>query len=66
MMSPAQQAERVTAATQMYVYGFPLVYSLEELAGFTGGHSSLPVGGPWNHVRARARAVRPRDDVCVA
>ena len=48
MMSPAQQAERVKAATQMYVYGYPLVYSLKEMAGFTGGHSSLPVGAPWN------------------
>jgi hypothetical protein len=49
-----QQAERVKAATQMYVYGYPLVYSLEEMAGFTSGHSSLPVTAPWNEfVHAR-------------
>ena len=52
--SAREQAERVEAATQMYVYGYPLVYSLEEMAGFTGGHSSLPVGAPWNEfVHAR-------------
>ena len=48
--SPNLQTERVEAAMQMYVYGYPLVYSLEEMAGFTGGHSSLPVGAPWNEL----------------
>ena len=32
----------------MYVYGYPLVYSLRELAGFAEGHGSLPVSAPWN------------------
>ena len=35
-------------AAAMYVYGYPLVYSLKELAGFAEGHSSLPVSAPWN------------------
>jgi hypothetical protein len=43
-----QQAERVKAAAQMYVYGYPLVYCLREVAGFAQGHSSLPVSAPWN------------------
>ena len=32
----------------MYVYGYPLVYCLREVAGFAQGHSSLPVSAPWN------------------
>ncbi len=32
----------------MYIYGYPLVYALRETAGFTGGHSSLPVSAPFN------------------
>ena len=40
--------ERADTAAAMYVYGYPLVYSLKELAGFAEGHSSLPVSAPWN------------------
>lgn len=43
-----QRSKRVEAATQMYVYGYPLVYYLREMAGFTEGHSSLPLSAPWN------------------
>ena len=35
-------------AAALYVYGYPLVYSLKELAGFAEGRSSLPVSAPWN------------------
>jgi hypothetical protein len=41
-------ADQVQLAAQMYVYGYPLVYSLRELGGFATGHSSLPVSAPWN------------------
>jgi hypothetical protein len=40
--------ERVEAAAEVFVYGYPLVYSLRETAGFAEGHSSLPVSAPWN------------------
>jgi hypothetical protein len=40
--------DRAKAAAQMYVYGYPLVYCLREVVGFTQGHSSLPLGAPWN------------------
>ena len=39
---------RVTAAAGVFVYGYPLVYSLQETAGFAEGASSLPVSAPWN------------------
>jgi hypothetical protein len=42
------QAERVRAAAGMYIYGYPLVYSMTETEGFAEGHSSLPVSAPWN------------------
>jgi hypothetical protein len=43
-----RRAERVQAAAQMYVYGYPLVYCLREVTGFAEGHSSLPLSAPWN------------------
>ena len=43
-----QRTERVKAAAQVYVYGYPLVYCLSEVAGFAQGHSSLPLNAPWN------------------
>jgi hypothetical protein len=43
-----QRAEQVQAAAQMYVYGYPLVYCLREVAGFAQGQSSLPLSAPWN------------------
>jgi hypothetical protein len=43
-----QQAARIKAAAELYVYGYPLVYSLREVDGIATGHSSLPVSAPWN------------------
>jgi hypothetical protein len=40
--------DRVQAAAATFIYGYPLVYSLQEMAGFVAGHSSLPVSAPWN------------------
>jgi len=42
------RVERVKTAAEVFVYGYPLVYSLRETAGFATGHSSLPVSAPWN------------------
>jgi hypothetical protein len=47
-MATVSNEEQVAAAAAMFIYGYPLVYSLTEAAGFTGGHSSLPVSAPWN------------------
>jgi hypothetical protein len=47
-MGAGDSEERVKAAAETYVYGYPLVYSLRETAGFAEGHSSLPVSSPWN------------------
>src|SRR4051794_24750054 len=43
-----QRVPQAKAAAQMYVYGYPLVYSLGEMTGFAEGHSSLPISAPWN------------------
>ena len=40
--------QRADTAAALYVYGYPLVYSMKEIAGFVEGHSSLPVSSPWN------------------
>jgi hypothetical protein len=40
--------ERVGLAARAYIYGYPLVYSLREIAGFAEGESSVPVSAPWN------------------
>ena len=50
-MSPLADEKQ---AAQAYLYGYPLVYDLDEVEGFVTGHSSLPVGGPFNQfVHAR-------------
>jgi hypothetical protein len=50
---------RVTAAAEVFVYGYPLVYSLRETAGFAEGHSSLPVSAPCDAgKRSRANGVQ--------
>ena len=44
-----EKSEAVTAATQAYIYGYPLVYNLEEIAKLPAGDSTIfgtPV--PWN------------------
>jgi hypothetical protein len=47
-MATMNRDERVRAAAEVFIYGYPLVYSLRETAGFADGHSSLPVSAPWN------------------
>jgi hypothetical protein len=47
-MATVDNEQQIRAAAQMFVYGYPLVYSLSEMAGFAEGHSSLPVSAPWN------------------
>ena len=40
--------ERVQLATQVYVYGYPLVYNLREIDGFANNIASLPFSAPYN------------------
>ena len=47
-MATMDSKARVGPAAGMFVYGYPMVYALRESAGFTTGHSSLPVSAPWN------------------
>jgi hypothetical protein len=47
-VSSEQRVELSKAAAEAFIYGYPLVYSLGEIAGFAEGHSSLPVSAPWN------------------
>ncbi len=51
--------QRVEAATQMYVYGYPLVYCLKEVGGFAEGHSSLPLSSPWNRFGSARELLGP-------
>jgi hypothetical protein len=38
----------VELATKAYIYGFPLVFNLNEVDGYTSGGGSLPVNAPYN------------------
>jgi hypothetical protein len=40
-------AEQVKDAAEVYVYGYPLVYDLKEVAGFVEGGGSLPMQAPY-------------------
>jgi hypothetical protein len=41
-------AEQVKDAAEVYVYGYPLVYDLKEVASFVEGGGSLPMQAPYN------------------
>ena len=43
-----QQPDPVQAVARAFIYGYPLVYCLKEVAGFAAGQGSLPVSAPWN------------------
>lgn len=44
-------ADKVQLAAQAYVYGYPLVYNLDELAKFPSGASTiLPGVHPYNQI----------------
>ena len=67
----APVAEQVKLAAEAYVYGYPLVRSLEEIASFVAGGGSLPVQAPYNafgHARNLAgpevKFVSPNNDTC--
>jgi hypothetical protein len=55
-------AERVEDAAEAYIYGYPLVYDLKEVAGFVEGGGSLPMQAPCNAFASRAGCWAPRRD----
>ena len=61
--------ERVQAAAQAYIYGYSLVYALDEMAALVAGGGRFPMQAPYNefgHARELADAdfafVSPNND----
>lgn len=40
--------ERVQIAAEVYIYGYPLVYNLQEIDGFANNIASIPFSAPYN------------------
>ena len=66
-MAPASEA--VQAAAELFIYGYPLVYNLEEIAGLGAGSGHLPLRAAYNtfgHARdlcgPETRFVSPNND----
>lgn len=56
-------------ATRAWIYGYPLLYNLQEIDGFARGGGSFPVSAPWNTFGAardllgpETRFVTPNND----
>jgi len=63
--------EKAKLAAEAYIYGYPLVYGLHEMAAFVAGGSKFPMQAPYNafgHARELAGAgfkfVSPNNDTC--
>jgi Protein of unknown function (DUF1254) len=52
-------AEQVRLAAEAYIYGYPLVYDLKEVACFVEGGGSLPFQAPYNAVAAARQLLGP-------
>ncbi len=59
----------VQLATRAWIHGYPLVYNLDEIAGFVRASGSFPVSAPWNTFGAvrdllgpETRFVTPNND----
>jgi hypothetical protein len=52
-------AEQIKDAAAAYVYGYPLVYDLKEVATFVEGGGSLPVQAPYNTFAYARRLLGP-------
>ena len=59
MADPQPPADQIEAAVQTYVYGYPLVYNLEEIAGLVAGRSALGVPAPLNTFGAARNLLGP-------
>ena len=52
-------AEQVRDAAEAYIYGYPLVYDLQEVAEFVDGGGSLPIHAPYNTFASARRLLGP-------
>jgi hypothetical protein len=52
-------AEQVKEAAEVYIYGYPLVYDLQEVANFVEGAGSLPLQAPYNSFGYARRLLGP-------
>ena len=61
-------ATLVELATKIYIYGYPLLYNLDEIAKMPAGTATLADGsaGAVQHVLPGAHAARPDDEVRLA
>ena len=55
----AQAAALFKEAAEAYVYGYPLVYDLQEVAEFVEGGGSLPIQAPYNTFAYARRLLGP-------
>jgi hypothetical protein len=51
--------EQVKDAAEAYIYGYPLVYDLQEVADFVEGGGSLPIQAPYNSFAYARRLLGP-------
>lgn len=51
--------EQVKEAVEVYIYGYPLVYDLQEVANFVEGAGSLPLQAPYNTFGYARRLLGP-------
>jgi hypothetical protein len=51
--------EQVKEAAEVYIYGYPLVYDLQEVANFVEGAGSLPLQAPYNTFGYARRLLGP-------
>jgi hypothetical protein len=51
--------EQVKDAAEVYIYGYPLVYDLQEVAEFVEGGGSLPIQAPYNTFAYARRLLGP-------
>ncbi len=52
-------ADQVKDAAEAYLYGYPLVYDLQEVAEFVEGGGSLPIQAPYNTFASARRLLGP-------
>ena len=52
-------ADQVKDAAEAYIYGYPLVYDLQEVAEFVEGGGSLPIQAPYNTFASARRLLGP-------
>jgi len=51
--------EQVQAAAQAFIYGYPLVYCLNEAAAFVAGGGRFPMRAPYNEFGHARRLAGP-------